>query len=81
MGAAASRQMTPAEIQARAVCGARLPDGRKCGCRPVENPQTGFPRNGRCAAHGGWSTGPRTAEGLARAVTAMFEARGLTPRK
>ena len=33
------------------------------------------PRNGRCRNHGGLSTGPRTAEGRARAAEAL--ARGL----
>ncbi len=30
-------------------------------------------KNGRCARHGGKSTGPRTMEGLARAATANWK--------
>src|SRR3954447_14288243 len=40
-------------------CGAR----RKRDGRPCQGPAM---RNGRCRVHGGLSTGPRTAEGLAR---------------
>jgi hypothetical protein len=40
-------------------CGARTRKGTPCQAR-------GVPRNGRCCWHGGFSTGPRTAEGKAR---------------
>lgn len=39
-------------------CGARTRQGGSCG-QPAM-------RNGRCRFHGGLSTGPRTAEGMAR---------------
>ena len=39
-------------------CGARTRSGSPCRNMPM--------RNGRCRMHGGASTGPRTAEGLAR---------------
>src|SRR4051812_26799438 len=42
----------------RPRCGARTTSGLAC-----KGPAT---RNGRCRMHGGASTGPRTAEGLAR---------------
>lgn len=70
--------MTPHEIQARATCGAALPDGRRCRCPPALHPQTGLPRNGRCVAHGGFSTGPKTDDGRRRAgegFRRMHEAR------
>ena len=56
----------PYRTQVRAVCSARLPDGRQCLCPPALDYQTGLPRNGRCAAHGGRSTGPKTPEGRHR---------------
>jgi hypothetical protein len=40
------------------ACGARNRAGSACGNRPLPN--------GRCRFHGGLSTGPRTANGLAR---------------
>jgi hypothetical protein len=42
----------------RAICGARIRMGDKC-CQPAL-------ANGRCRNHGGLSTVPHTAEGLAR---------------
>ncbi len=54
----------------RAVrCGARCRDGHPCGA-------PGRGRGGRCKLHGGASTGPRTAEGQARALAAL----GAAPR-
>lgn len=41
-------------------CGAKLRDGSRCPCTDISK------RNGRCPAHGGASTGPRTAAGKAR---------------
>lgn len=47
-------------------CGARRKrDGKPCRCPAM--------KNGRCARHGGKSTGPRTMEGLARAATANWK--------
>jgi hypothetical protein len=43
-------------------CGAQARSGRPCRA-------PGMP-NGRCRVHGGWSTGPKTAAGLARIVAA-----------
>ena len=40
------------------ACGARTRTGGQCRVPPMAN--------GRCRDHGGLSTGPRTAEGLAR---------------
>ena len=45
-------------------CGAKTRKGTPCRCR-------GLGRRGRCKLHGGMSTGPKTAEGLARSVTAL----------
>jgi hypothetical protein len=39
-------------------CGARNRKGTPCRCPAM--------RNGRCRLHGGWSTGPKTAEGIER---------------
>ncbi|MXP65632.1 hypothetical protein E0493_19980 [Roseomonas sp. M0104] len=47
---------------AAARCGARTRSGRPCASPAMAN--------GRCRMHGGTSTGPRTAEGLARIRTA-----------
>nr|WP_080405171.1 HGGxSTG domain-containing protein [Burkholderia ubonensis] len=44
------------------VCGARLRDGTRCQCTVISS------RNGRCHAHGGASTGPRTPQGKARSA-------------
>ena len=43
-------------------CGARTRPGTPCRRWPMPN--------GRCRLHGGCSTGPRTAEGLARLAAA-----------
>jgi len=50
------------------VCGARTRRGLPCQRRRLM-------RGGRCACHGGRSTGPRTADGLQRAVQAMHQVR------
>jgi len=44
------------------LCGARTRSGKPCATPGM--------RNGRCRMHGGASTGPRTAEGLARCTAA-----------
>lgn len=43
----------------RPLCGAKCRDGHPCQAPAVS-------ANGRCRLHGGLSTGPKTAEGLAR---------------
>jgi hypothetical protein len=49
-------------------CGARRKrDGEPCTAKPL--------RNGRCRFHGGMSTGPRTAEGRARALANLRQDR------
>lgn len=48
-----------------AVCGARLPDGEKCGRAPLDG-------KARCRLHGGASTGPKTPEGRRRIAAAQF---------
>jgi len=47
-------------------CGARCRDGHRCRARAVRDKVANQPRNGRCRAHGGLSTGPRTEEGKRR---------------
>lgn len=42
------------------ICGARLRDGTRCESADISK------ANGRCHAHGGSSTGPRTTVGKAR---------------
>ncbi len=56
-------------------CGARTRQGGTCGNLPMSN--------GRCRFHGGLSTGPRTAEGLARmrAANTIHGARGQDARR
>ena len=60
--------MTPKRL--RGHCGARCRDGHRCLAPPVWDSMMDRPRNGRCRMHGGLSTGPRTPEGLARAIAA-----------
>lgn len=45
------------------TCGAKLRDGTRCPCVDISR------RNGRCHAHGGASTGPKSPEGKARCAT------------
>jgi hypothetical protein len=47
-----------------AICGTRNRRGLPCQCKLLL-------KGGRCKFHGGMSTGPKTAEGKARAVEAM----------
>ncbi len=46
-------------------CGAKTRGGTSCKCPAMSN--------GRCRMHGGKSTGPRTAEGLARSQRANWK--------
>jgi hypothetical protein len=46
------------------ICGAKNRRGLPCHCKLLY-------RNGRCRFHGGLSTGPRTAAGLQRTVSAL----------
>jgi hypothetical protein len=48
-------------------CGAAMPV-RLCQAKPLRDFVTGEPLNGRCPMHGGWSSGPTTDEGRARAL-------------
>ena len=55
--------------------------GQRCGARtnagtPCQRPSV--KRTGRCARHGGKSTGPRTAEGRARIAAAQLKHGRLT---
>ncbi|MCC6156850.1 MAG: hypothetical protein IT350_02270 [Deltaproteobacteria bacterium] len=57
---------SPFDLATVRRCGARRKrDGMPCRCPAM--------KNGRCARHGGKSTGPRTLEGLARAATANWK--------
>src|ERR1039457_1256504 len=47
-------------------CGARTRKGTPCGCPAVRGKK-------RCRMHGGLSTGPRTAAGLARSKRARWK--------
>ena len=47
-------------------CVARTRKGSRCGCPAVHGKR-------RCRMHGGLSTGPRTAEGLARSKRARWK--------
>ena len=59
----------------RPRCGARTRKNTHCLAMPIWDDVHDRPRNGRCRNHGGLSTGPRTAEGIARAAAARI--RGL----
>lgn len=52
------------------LCLAITRRGTQCKCRPVREDGTG-----RCRYHGGLSTGPRTAEGKAKAAQNLLKAR------
>ena len=58
------RKKTLVSLGLAKTCGAKTRKGTPCKCLQVF-------RNGRCKFHGGLSTGPRTAEGIA-AVTATL---------
>jgi hypothetical protein len=55
----------PGDLSTPRRCGARTRRGSKCRAPGM--------RNGRCRLHGGASTGPRTAEGLARSRAARLK--------
>ncbi len=50
--------------ESRPTCGAKTRRGSNCKCRPA-------PGKLRCKFHGGFSTGPKTAEGKARIAAAQ----------
>jgi len=52
----------------KAICGARTRKGAPCQ-------RTRLMLGGRCRCHGGMSTGPKTPEGLQRAIQAMHDVR------
>lgn len=60
-------RVTPAP-RVRATCGARTKAGTPCRTRPL-------PGRCRCKWHGGASTGPKTAEGKARALANLQQYR------
>lgn len=55
----------PLPKRERPRCGARCRDDHPCQARVALNPHTGK-LSTRCRMHGGWSSGPRTPEGLAK---------------
>lgn len=66
-------------------CNARMRNGGRCEAFPALHPRSAahYVLSGRCAAHGGSSTGPRTpagkatvSEALRRRWVAFFEAEG-----
>ncbi len=63
------------KLNKRPLCGAKCRDGHACGARAVWLPGARSPRNGRCAVHGGLSTGARTPEGKARVLAAIRASR------
>jgi hypothetical protein len=58
---------------AKIICGAKTRKGTPCK-------NTRLYKNGRCKNHGGLSTGPRTAEGKARALANLTKRRFLSQR-
>lgn len=48
-------------------CGAKTRRGTPCRCKALPN--------GRCKFHGGMSTGPRTEDGMRRALEALARGR------
>jgi hypothetical protein len=70
-GAAMKRPTRYRQGQTIPRCGARLPDGENCREPPALHPsydprwRDQYHPSGRCARHGGSSTGPRTPEGKA----------------
>lgn len=47
-----------------AICGAKNRQGKACQCKLLL-------ASGRCKFHGGMSTGPKTAAGMARTLAAL----------
>jgi hypothetical protein len=84
----AARRLSDAMATLRAVAATppRPPkrERRECGAhaRSTGKPcrAQGLGRGGRCELHGGMSTGPRTPEGLARALENLRRGRGRTKR-
>lgn len=59
--------MFNSEDGALVLCGARSKRNEGRACRQPAM------KNGRCRLHGGKSTGPKTREGLKRAMVAVFK--------
>ena len=62
----------------RPRCGARCRDGHPCQAPAVWDYENDRPCNGRCRMHGGLSTGPKTLEGMLRALMNLKQYRGLS---
>jgi len=60
----------------RPQCGAKTRAGRRCRATPVWDKENNRPRNGRCRMHGGLSTGPKTPEGKAKALSNLKNFKG-----
>jgi hypothetical protein len=60
----------------RPQCGAKTRAGGRCRATPVWDKKHDRPRNGRCRMHGGLSTGPKTPEGKAKALSKLKQNRG-----
>ena len=60
----------------RPLCGAKTRKGTPCQAPPVWDKANNRPRNGRCRMHGGLSTGPKTPEGKAKALSKLKNYRG-----
>ncbi len=60
------RRITP--LGKRPRCGALTRWGKPCQERAAWDEERDAPRNGRCDAHGGRSTGPKTTLGRQRAL-------------
>jgi hypothetical protein len=74
-GANTSRpRNTPKSL--RPQCGAKTRAGGRCRAKPVWDKENNRPRNGRCRMHGGLSTGPKTPEGKAKALSKLKQNRG-----
>jgi hypothetical protein len=63
------------------LCGALTRVGRPCRARAYRVRAELVPRNGRCRMHGGLSTGPRTAAGLAAVCRSLPLANAARARK
>jgi hypothetical protein len=62
-GTCKTRTKAMAKADAALRCGAKTRKGTLCQCRPL-------PGKARCKFHGGASSGPKTAAGLARSIAA-----------
>jgi hypothetical protein len=54
-------------MRRKRFCGARTRRGTPCQCKAIETKRGAW----RCRLHGGFSTGPKTAEGRARIAAAV----------